>query len=369
MAGEGIVVTEDVLKLVEAELSSGPAGGIVPTAPGPDIPARREQLAVLVSTGKAKDAIGVQLTHEQVKRLSDKDVEKYTKCYQTYVGSKTTESLIDSFIFLATKAVRMKLKIKDIGAYQKELRNDYILNKELSNLAGNLALKCGWFLAVANAAVITTKHIDFNLHLERKDEAKLEEIPQSSTTAEGLQTNNFQTFFYLLSIHICFKMSTEQSETAPAVTAHSQGETHTAPTVNITQQATTPTATTTTLRTKNPKCVAARKMVAERTWLAREQQKKAAEAYNANNKAKATAAAPEPAPTTEYESPKSSGEKNCMLSTTQWLTVGSIVISLVGIYYKCEELKVVFGKKTPEPARVEPEPARATQPKVLRQMD
>ena len=76
MAGEEIVVTEDVLKPVESELetelSSGPAGGIVPTAPGPDIPALREQLAVLVSTGKAKDAVGVQLTHEQVKRLSDK---------------------------------------------------------------------------------------------------------------------------------------------------------------------------------------------------------------------------------------------------------------------------------------------------------
>ena len=56
----------------EYEPPSGPAGGIVPTAPGPDILALREQLAVLVSTGKAKEAIGVQLTHEQVKRLSDK---------------------------------------------------------------------------------------------------------------------------------------------------------------------------------------------------------------------------------------------------------------------------------------------------------
>jgi len=57
--------------------------------------------------------------------------------------------------------------------------------------------------------------------------------------------------------------------------------------------------------------VAAGKMVAERTRLAREEQKKAAEAYHAENKAKdATAApepAPEPSPTTEGESPKSVG--------------------------------------------------------------
>ena len=50
------------------------------------------------------------------------------------------------------------------------------------------------FLALANAALITTKHIDFNSHLDRKDlleKAKLEEIPQhTSPTAEHLQTNS-----------------------------------------------------------------------------------------------------------------------------------------------------------------------------------
>ena len=65
---------------------------------------------MLVSTGKAKEAIGVELTHEQVKRLTDKDVEKYSKRYETYVGSKTTNSLIDSFISLASKAVGMAVK-------------------------------------------------------------------------------------------------------------------------------------------------------------------------------------------------------------------------------------------------------------------
>jgi len=149
-------------------------------------------------------------------------------------------------------------------------------------------------------------------------------------------------------------MPTEQSESTP------QGETHTAPAVDITQQAITPTSTT--QRVKNPKRVAAGKATAEKKRLALEGQNKAAEAYRASNKAKATTPAPDPAPTTEGESPKSSG-----LSTTQWLAVGSIVVSLVGIYYKREELKAAFAKKTPEPTpeppRVEPEPARATQPK------
>ena len=76
---EEVAMTEEVMNLLEAE----------PTSTTPmtaDIPSLREQLAVLVSTGKAKEAIGVQLTHEQVKRLSNKDVQKYAKRYETYVG-------------------------------------------------------------------------------------------------------------------------------------------------------------------------------------------------------------------------------------------------------------------------------------------
>ena len=139
---------------------------------------------MLVSTGKAKEAIGVQLTHDQVKRLSDKDVEKYTKRYQAYLCSKTTENMIDSTIFLASKAVGMSVKIKDMEAYKKELRNDYIITKELSNLSGSLALQRGRLFAAANVVLITAKHIDFDAYLEEKDEVKLAQ--QSSTTAEGL---------------------------------------------------------------------------------------------------------------------------------------------------------------------------------------
>jgi len=64
---------EDVMQLLETEPSSSPAPALVQ----PDIPAIREQLAILVSTGKTKEAIGVQLTHDQVRCLSDKDVEKH----------------------------------------------------------------------------------------------------------------------------------------------------------------------------------------------------------------------------------------------------------------------------------------------------
>ena len=146
----------EIMNLLEAE----PAAAL--PAAGPDIPALREQLAILVSTGKCKEAIGANLTHEQVRRLEDKDVMRYYKRYETYVGARTTETLIESILSFSTKALSLVVRLKDTEALQNELKNDYIITKELSNLSGNLALRCGRLLAVANAFLITAKPVDFS---------------------------------------------------------------------------------------------------------------------------------------------------------------------------------------------------------------
>ena len=78
-----------------------------------------------------------------VKRLSDEDVEKYCKRYKAYVGNKTTESLIDSFLMLVSKGVGMFVSVDDAKALQKELKDHYIINSDLSSFAGTFALRCG----------------------------------------------------------------------------------------------------------------------------------------------------------------------------------------------------------------------------------
>ena len=164
-------VMAEVMNLLEAE----PAPSALPAAlPATNIPDLREQLAILVATGKCKEAIGVNLTHEQVRRLDEKEVMKYYKRYETYVGAKTTETLIDSFLSFSTKALGLVVKLKDDKALQNELKNDYIITKELSNISGNIALRCGRFLAVANAVLITAKHVDFSAEETHSDGYRLE---------------------------------------------------------------------------------------------------------------------------------------------------------------------------------------------------
>ena len=184
----------EVMQLLEAQpLASTSSTTLVSF--DDQIPAQREKLAVLVSTGKSKEAIGVQLTHDQAKRLSDKDVQKYSKRYEAYIGNKTTDSLIDSFIMLFTKGVGMVVSIDDVKELQKELKNDYIINQELPSLAGGLALRFGRLLAPANTALITTKHITFEKEHEPTTLIKFEKgdapLTHSSRDSKGYPLEGF----------------------------------------------------------------------------------------------------------------------------------------------------------------------------------
>ena len=123
----------------------------------------------------------------------------------------------------------------------------------------------------------------------------------------------------------------------------------------VDQQVTSKTPAT---KQKNPKRVAAGKAIAERTRIAREAQRKAViEAQSIIAQAK-QADPPSVDDTPSVAKPADPEPNKNVLTTTQWLNVISIV-SLVGIYYKREEIKNVFTKKATPPSPVLP---RATPP-------
>ena len=70
--------------------------------------------------------------------------------------------------------------------------------------------------------------------------------------------------------------------------------------------------------------------------------------------------------------PAPPAEPPSAITTTQWLSVISIIVSLVGIYYKREEIKNVFTKKAAPPSPVLPlttPPVDATPKTTIRKMD
>lgn len=88
-----------------------------------------KQLVMLVSTGKAKEEICIQLSHKQVKRLTDQEVEKYQKRYEAHVGGKTTKPLIDSVLILTTRVVGTFLPIKNVEELQRQLRSVWVVDQ------------------------------------------------------------------------------------------------------------------------------------------------------------------------------------------------------------------------------------------------
>ena len=115
---------------------------------------------------------------------------------------------------------------------------------------------------------------------------------------------------------------------------------------------------------KNPKRVAAGKAVAERTRIIREAQKKALiEAQSIISQAK-------PADPVAAEPPVAEPETKNVLTTTQWLSVISIVVSLAGIYYKRKEIKNSFLPKKAAPVLPRaPPPVDAAPKSSIRKMD
>ena len=112
---------------------------------------------------------------------------------------------------------------------------------------------------------------------------------------------------------------------------------------------------------KNPKRVTAGKATAAKTKIARAEQRKAlieAQSIIANQQTK-PAHPPSVADTPSDDPPSVETNKN-VLTTTQWLSIISIVVSLAGVYYKREEIKSVFAKKTPVETPRAPPP---TEPK------
>ena len=146
----------------------------------------------------------------------------------------------------------------------------------------------------------------------------------------------------------------------------------------IDQQVTSQTPAT---KQKNPKRVAAGKAIAERTRIAREAQKKAliesqilSQSLIAQaKKADPVADSPAPPSVAEPPAPPSVAEPPSakVLTTTQWLSVISIIVSLVGVYYKREEIKNVFAKKAPPPLPREtpPPPVDAAPKTAIHKMD
>ena len=152
---------KDVMSLLETEPSESD---------------HREQLAILVASGNCKEFLGVELTQEQIKRLSKKDVEKYFKRYETSISSKTCEAIVDGFLQLSCRGLAYFLPL-DQEKLLNNLKKDFMVKRELYVIAGGLYLRYGGYMAAASAALLTLNNLKLeDENLDENLEKNLEKI-------------------------------------------------------------------------------------------------------------------------------------------------------------------------------------------------
>ena len=127
-----------------------------------DLEVKQESLAILAVLGTTKEYLGVDMSLGDVKKLSEKDVEKYFNRYQSVMGKKINGGLIDSSLQLISKIISYMVPVDDIESLCNDLKNDDLVNRELSNIVGLLALKAGRLAALASGLFQVAKHIKFN---------------------------------------------------------------------------------------------------------------------------------------------------------------------------------------------------------------
>ena len=152
---------KDVMSLLETEPSESD---------------HREQLAILVASGNCKEFLGVELTQEQIKRLSKKDVEKYFKRFETSISSKTCEAIVDGFLQLSCRGLAFFLPL-DQEKLLNNLKKDFMVKRELYVIAGGLYWRYGGYMAAASAALLTLNNLKLeDENLDENLERNLEKI-------------------------------------------------------------------------------------------------------------------------------------------------------------------------------------------------
>ena len=95
---------------------------------------RRQQLEILISSGRCKELINKEQTLKDLEQMKGKDVEKCYKMYESAMASKVSLSICNSVISIASMLLDMTLPIDDVKTLEMELNNDYILTSQLKNV-------------------------------------------------------------------------------------------------------------------------------------------------------------------------------------------------------------------------------------------
>ena len=205
-------------QFLEATVDNSIPSDLPISLPANNIPEQREKLAVLVSTGKSKEALGFQLISKR-NAFQTKMWRDIINCMRPTTWRKTTETLIIIALLMpGSKAIGMFVKVDGVEALQKDVQEKLIINlvlswklcKRTNNMQRGFFIinsafpsACGWYYGIAlrppvrgcqHCSELTTKYIVFKKKTKNEKQKAEKATCEKPWTISWLR-NSQQNFF------------------------------------------------------------------------------------------------------------------------------------------------------------------------------
>ena len=119
---------------------------------------KRQKNLECILTRNSKLYLGNVYTEEQLKKLSEKEVEKLFYNYKAKLSGQMVKSLGKSIINMYTMGACAALGITNQDALSEDLENNPFLNSALQRFTCELYYRFGSFLAPLSIGIITSRH-------------------------------------------------------------------------------------------------------------------------------------------------------------------------------------------------------------------
>ena len=120
--------------------------------------AKRPKLLECILTGNSKLYLGKAYTKDQIKKLSDEEVDKLFNNYEAKLSGQMVKSLGHSIINMYSMGACAALGIRNRDALSEDLENNPFLNSALQRFTCKLYYRFGSFLAPLSVGLITSRH-------------------------------------------------------------------------------------------------------------------------------------------------------------------------------------------------------------------
>ena len=119
---------------------------------------KHQKLLECILTRNSKLYLGKVYTEEQLKKLSEEEVEKLFNNYEAKLSGQMVKSLGKSIINMYSMGACAALGITNQDALSEDLENDPFLNSALQRFTCKLYYRFGSFLAPLSIGIITSRH-------------------------------------------------------------------------------------------------------------------------------------------------------------------------------------------------------------------